>query len=648
MQPMEGKMKKEVKVLIYTVMVISLIACSFVGFRRIQTEENYKQVEIAIRYNDVLRIAMETDRSLEEVLFKFKELGVTTLFVRENAVASPIESDLYTYKGLGKVSLLEGYILRFYYPDVKDVKPEYRYMVTDDKTVAENIYESYRTKGIDLEYVEQDGIYFICIGEHGNELTNTGVGFDTDALNIAANLGYTISPQIKSWTNITPESIDYLVQELEGIKGIDTLYFADADIPGANDESMEAFINNHQLGFIEFTSNKQKGFNTLAKNTSEEGKHYKVIRLHTVGDTQIIDFTVPQLMERYELALRERNLRAFLFKMPTTVNIEEDITYLQDAISSFAEYATSKGYTLTGTVEDYNLPPIPVFVAILVGLAAIMIFILLLAELNLTKLGYIIGIIGIIGYIGLLKLRPTLASQLMALFGSIVFPTYAMIKGLREKPRNVKETILSFLKICIISFGGVLTIIGTLSRTNFALALDVFAGVKVATVAPIVLIVVFLIYQKHKLDLKYYKGILDKKISYGALLLIAILGGVLVIYITRTGNSGTASGLERQFRQFLDNVLGVRPRTKEFLIAYPILMCLLYYGYKETYLPMVILAIIGPVSLVNTYAHIHTPILISLLRSAYGIILGIVIGLVLIWGIKLLRRMMKKWQTQTK
>ena len=77
-------------------------------------------------------------------------------------------------------------------------------------------------------------------------------------------------------------------------------------------------------------------------------------------------------------------------------------------------------------------------------------------------------------------------------------------------------------------------------------------------------------------------------------------------------------------------------------------MCLLYYGYKETYLPMVILAIIGPVSLVNTYAHIHTPILISLLRSAYGIILGIVIGLVLIWGIKLLRRMMKKWQTQTK
>ncbi len=641
-------MKKQVKILIYTVMVISLIACSFVGVRRIQTEESYKGVEVAIRYSDVLRIATETDRSLEEVLLRFKELGVTTLFVRENTVASPVEADLYTYRGLGKISLLEGYILKFYYPDVEGVKPESRYIVTEDKVVAENIYESYATKGIELEYLEQDGVYFISIGEFANELTNTGVGFDVDSLNLAASLGYTISPQLKSWTNITPESLDYVVQEIERINGVDTIYFADTDVPGVDNEEMQKLIQDHQLGFIEFTSNKQKGFDTLAKKTSEEGKHYKVIRLHTIGDTQLSTFTVPQLMERYELALRERNIRAFLFKMPTTVNIEEDIDYLQDAISSFVNYTTSKGYTLTGTVEDYNLPPTPVFVAILAGLAAIMIFILLLAELGMVKAGYILGIIGIVGYIGLLKLNVVIASQLMALFGSIMFPTYAMVKGLKETPRNMKETILSFLKIGAISFGGVLTIIGTLSRTNFALGINVFAGVKVATVVPIVLVLLILIFKKHQWDFKYYKGILDRKISYGALILIALLGGVLAIYITRTGNSGTASDLELQFRQLLDNMLGVRPRTKEFLIAYPILMCLLYYGYKEAYIPFVILATIGPVSLVNTYAHIHTPILISLLRSAYGIILGIILGLILIGVLKLLSRMMKKWQIQTK
>lgn len=645
---MEEMMKKQVKSLIYTVMVISLIACSFVGFKRIQTEESYKGVEVAIRYSDVLRIATETDRPLEEVLARFKELGATTLFARENTVASPVETDLYTYRGLGKINLLEGYILKFYYPDVEGVKPEVRYMVTEDKSIAENIYESYATKGIELEYLEQDGVYFISIGEFANELTNTGVGFDMQSLNLAASLGYIISPQIKSWTNMTQESIDYVVKEIEQINGVDTIYFADTDIPGADSEEMQQLIENHQLGFIEFTSNKQKGFNLLAKKTSEQGKHYKVVRLHTLGDAQLTTFTVPQLMERYELALRERNIRAFLFKMPATVNIEEDIAYLQDSITSFVNYATSKGYHVTGTVEDYNLPVIPSFIAILAGLGAIMIFILLLAELNMVKLGYGLGIVGIIGYIGLLKLNTTLGSQLMALFGAVMFPTYALVKGFKEAPRDIKGTILSFLKIAAISFGGVLTIIGTLSRTNFALGLDVFAGVKVATVMPIALVVAILIFKKHQWDLGYYKSILDRKISYGALILIALLGGVLAIYVTRTGNSGTASALELQFRQFLDNVLGVRPRTKEFLIAYPILICLLYYGYKEAYIPFVILAVIGPVSLVNTYAHIHTPILISLLRSAYGIVLGIIIGLILIGALKLLGRMMKKWQIQTK
>ena len=270
-----------------------------------------------------------------------------------------------------------------------------------------------------------------------------------------------------------------------------------------------------------------------------------------------------------------------------------------------------------------------------------MIFILLLAEVGFVKTGYVLGVLGFLGYIGLLKLRPTLACQLMALFGSIMFPTYAMVKGIKEQPRDLKESILAFLKICVISFGGVLTIIGCISRTNFAVGVDLFLGVKFATVVPIILVLIYLLYKEHQLDYKYYKGLLDKKISYGALIAIGLLAVVLYVYVSRTGNTGTATGLERSFRQFLDNVLGVRPRTKEILIAYPVLLALLYYGYKERYIVAVIFAVIGPISLVNTYAHIHTPVVISLIRSAYGIIFGIIIGLVLIGVIKLISRVIK-------
>ena len=63
--------------------------------------------------------------------------------------------------------------------------------------------------------------------------------------------------------------------------------------------------------------------------------------------------------------------------------------------------------------------------------------------------------------------------------------------------------------------------------------------------------------------------------------MIGLLAIALYVYVSRTGNTGTATAFERSFRQFLDNVLGVRPRTKEFLIAYPVLLALYTMAIKK-------------------------------------------------------------------
>jgi ABC-type nitrate/sulfonate/bicarbonate transport system permease component len=52
---------------------------------------------------------------------------------------------------------------------------------------------------------------------------------------------------------------------------------------------------------------------------------------------------------------------------------------------------------------------------------------------------------------------------------------------------------------------------------------------------------------------------------------------------------------------------------------------------------------IGQISLVNTYAHIHTPILISLRRTGYGIMIGTIVGLFALWVIRLIDKGLKKW-----
>ncbi len=646
-------MKKQIKVLLYVILAISLVACGFVGVGRIRAEEADKSVQIAIRYSDVLSLAQQMEQPVEDILREFKALGATTLLVRENTVSGPY-SDFYNYKTQGEVSVLEGYILKFYYPEVTDLKPEYNYIVTTNQKVATNIYKNYHLKNI---YVDAftgknpdtgEETYFIEVSDYASALTTVGVGFNAADLNQAASMGFMISPQIKNWDEPSEESLLNLVSEINEISNVGTIYFADMTIPGASTEIMAQFIHEHQLGFIEFTSNKQKGFETLAKHSSDSGTNYKVARLHTLTDAQAKTFKVSEVIERYRLALNERNNRVFLFKMPSTLNVEADKAYLEECITRFIDTAQNDGFTIVNETVNFNLPLINVILAILVGFGAIVIFILLFSELGATKLGYILGIIGAIGYVGLLKLSPSIAYRMMALFGATIFPTYAMIIGIKETPRNLKETIIAFLKICVISYGGVFTIVGALSRTSFALGINVFAGVKLAHIIPIAAIIVILVYRKHKLDYNFYKGILDRKISYGALIIIGIIAGALLIYTSRTGNSGSASTLELQFRQLLTNVLGVRPRTKEFLIGYPILVCLLYYGYKEAYLPFIIFAAMGPISLVNTYAHIHTPLLISMTRSVYGIVFGLLIGLVAIWVIKLIGKVIKKWQLQSK
>ena len=89
-------------------------------------------------------------------------------------------------------------------------------------------------------------------------------------------------------------------------------------------------------------------------------------------------------------------------------------------------------------------------------------------------------------------------------------------------------------------------------------------------------------------------------------------------------------------RQFLNDTMGVRPRSKEFLIGYPATILYLMYANKRPWLwVLTIPLVIGQISFVNTYAHIHTPLLISLQRSINGLILGIVVAVITVLLVKL-------------
>ena len=129
----------------------------------------------------------------------------------------------------------------------------------------------------------------------------------------------------------------------------------------------------------------------------------------------------------------------------------------------------------------------------------------------------------------------------------------------------------------------------------------------------------------------------------GAVLLIAL--AALAFAVSRSGNQPAVAptGGELRLRGLLESLLFVRPRTKEFLLSHPALMLLIALSLRgrRAWLPLVaVLAGIGQISLLNTFCHFHSPLHIGFLRTANGIWLGAIVGVVVVvvWRLILDRR----------
>lgn len=627
-------MKKTTRTGISVLSIVFLLIGVAVGVSRSQIEEKRRDFQVAIKYADALAISKRTGDSYEDVLVRLKEVGANAIFVRENTVIPESSSDFSNYKAQGKASHYDGYELKRFYQDADNIKLGSIYIEVLEQDVEEDIYNHFINKDINVNKVDIQGKIFLEIQESAHTLSTTGVGFNEEDLAIAADLGYTILPQVKSWTSPSEESIQYMVSELERLPNLGNIYFSDSEVVGLGSPYMEKLLQEKGLGFVEFFSDRQKGFSAIAKASSNDGKNYTVTRFHTLSDGEVNTYTPQRLLERYMLALRERNINTFLFKLPTKEGFRMGEAKLVDSIQSFIMEAENKGYKVSNDGESYNLKPLNYLSVLLIGIGAFGVFVLLWDELGLARIGMILSIIGFIGYALLLRMNFGLGAKMMALFGTICFPTYATLRSVNATGKGMWHAVKSLLMTVCISFGGALIVVGTISNTEFGLGIELFRGVKLSFVAPLILILLIMVYKHHSFTLKEVEEWIKKPITYGTIILLGVLALVMLVYISKSGNSGQEIALEIQIRKFLTNTLGVRPRTKEFLIGYPVLMIITYYGYKKFFWPLLILATMGPISLINTYTHIHTPFMISLIRSVYGVVIGMIIGIISIYIIE--------------
>ena len=626
-------MKKQLKYVVYVIIFVSVLTSLTIGYRRAKIENAHKQYDIAVKYTDVLNISMQTGMSYEHVLKELKENGVNILFVTENKIICDDAENLGSYNAQGKATYFTGYDLALSTTYNKDIHTQYSYVWCTDECTKENIYNYFTQKGYIVNEVNVNGQTYLELPYTKALLTAVGVGFNNEDMQIAAQIGYTICPQLFSLTTDGTQGIEYMVQRISELPNLGPIFFNDSSVACYDMDVMKELLQIHGAGFVEFHSNKQKGFTKLVENASNHLTDFNMYRLHTLSDGEVDKYDQAALNDRFELALTERGMSLFLFKLPRKYMPMENYQALKERVSSFRELANKDGYT-QGNLSALNFPKINYVKALLSSIAAIGVFILLCIELKQEKVGIILGIVGFIGYAALLKLSLKWGTQLMAIFINVIFPTYAMYKGLKFKDKNLIQVMMGVGVIFGISVIGAISFVGIMSRTEYALGIELFRGVKIVFVLPILLVGILLMNQEKLLRVNVLEKWIKLPITYFVAVITAMFMIIFAIYIIRSGNSPTVSETQLQIRQVLKDVFGTRPRTKEFLIGYPIIMCLIYFGKHKLYIPMSLLATVGPISIVNTFTHIHTPLLISIKRTLWGLLLGIVVGLILIQVIK--------------
>jgi hypothetical protein len=128
-----------------------------------------------------------------------------------------------------------------------------------------------------------------------------------------------------------------------------------------------------------------------------------------------------------------------------------------------------------------------------------------------------------------------------------------------------------------------------------------------------------------------------------------LIVGLGAYYILRTGHNSSleVSSMEMLVRNKLEDFLVARPRTKEFLVAFPAIMMMVYCAVRRWKLWTILFGlagVIGITSVCNTFQHIRTPLYLGLYRTGYGLIFGIIIGIVGILIFEGLHYLYINWQ----
>ncbi len=637
--------------MLWALVAVGVLAALVSAAARWRVEARNRRVEITLDYSELRRLAAAQGVPLPDVLRRFRAAGATSVALQEESIGSLEEARRIEVVGAGRntASLLPEQALTA------------RILEAIRNKTRLNVRAAETARGTELSFDQPLAL-----------VRGVALGLDPQAVADARAAGLGVVGRVGNWEGVTPEGVRWTLAQLKS-QGVETVIFSGDEVLGfkgyiaADKEeptrpSTESVLREQGLyfGTVEFV--KQKGNDLLARAAQD-----RTVRVHTVSGAEMIAADIPGNIQRFLLAARERNIRLLFVRL---------FTQEPDALAKNVEYVEKltaglkRGDLTPGPAHGYNDLHTPLILRLLMGLGLAAAWCLLLDALTgfISRGGLGIISIPVAASLALLPgVGETAGPKLAALAAACLFPTLALLHAdlLRPAPGGrqglapraaLEYAFRRFLAMTGITLMGAMLIVGLLADRVFLIKADAFAGIKVAQLIPIAAAAVVYFLGLQASPERPWPRVVDearRKVIYigtqpillwqvaaalGALVLLAIV-------VLRSGNDPGVgvSGLELRVRGLLDRLLFTRPRFKEFLIGHPAMILALALGATGRRLwafPLFLVGAIGQVSLLNTFCHLHTPLLVSLLRALLGFSIGIVFGAVAYLLLeRLLRRM---------
>ena len=647
------------------VLLLALLSSLAVAAFRVRTESHANRVEIAMDYTDFVALARSYDYNPAAFLIALRRAGLTSLALTEELGANVADGGK-AYATTGAALLNQGRMAPISDPVLaaliakRRIVPDAVYLLVYDKAA----FERYRNV-LPLHFDNKSVVllrgrapWLFEIRTQIDFFNGTSLGIPSDQIALAKRLGLLVVPRIQNDERFGKPQMERVFDAiLRRDRLVSTVIFfglrnAVFGYPDHLPDAAEVFKEHgaksprpFTLGAIETYDDTQiqKGSETLARMIPGQ-----TVRVQAIARTELDKIQIAEALARYELGVRERNVRVVYLR--PWLHQDGDLTIEQtnvEFVKTLADGLKAHGFRLG------RATPIPLYRGdnrILIGIAALgvpSLFVLLLGYFGWYRRTWAIAAYALAAVLytgGVLAHHDMLARSVLALLGALLFSAVAVIAiagAFAEPPAarlrdQIVRSLAWTLLATVVALLGALLVVGLMSSPLAMEEIERFRGVKlVLSLPPLIALLLYLF------SGRFASGIERPRDVFGAPVYVyQIFAGIAIVaagalLVMRSGNQSdlAPTRFELALRHGLGSLLSVRPRLKEFAIGFPALMVLpaLSPAHRRAAGWLFAMAIgVGIGDVIDTFSHLHTPLVISAVRVGIGFAIGALAGAVAI------------------